>query len=59
MWSGELRDFADDAMYDDDFPDATSWEQLNTYLEGVHAVEGAIIAGKEVWRRYEFVVLKN
>ena len=56
-WSGELRDFADDAIHDDDLPDATSWEQLETYLNEQHVVDGAIIAGKSVWRRYQFEVL--
>ncbi len=59
VWSGEAREFADEAMRDDDFPDATSWKQLRTYLEEVHAVEGAVMAGEIVWRQYEFVVLKN
>ena len=59
VWSGELRDFADDAIHDDDLPDATSWEQLETYLKDLNALEGAMIAGKAVWQRYEFVALGN
>ncbi len=59
VWSGELRDFADDAIHDDDLPDATSWEQLETYLENQNALEGAIIAGKNVWECYQVEVLGN
>ena len=56
-WSGEHRDFANDAIRDDELPDATSWEQLETYLRDLHALDGAIIAGKHVWECYQFEVL--
>jgi hypothetical protein len=45
-------DFKCDARMDSTFPDATSWKELEAYLNAKGAAPAAIDAGKKVWTAY-------
>ena len=34
-------------------PDVSTWKELETWLRGQVAIQAAIDAGKEIWKRYE------
>jgi hypothetical protein len=46
-------DFIGDAREDRELPDAETWEQLESYLFGCHACDGAFEAAKEVWDEFK------
>ncbi len=55
QWSDNLLDFVDFASESDrdpDFPDATSWEELETHLVGCKAPSHAIESAKHIWGLY-------
>lgn len=45
-------DFVGDAKRDRQFPDARSWDQVESYLVNRGAPYAAIEAGKSVWKAY-------
>lgn len=45
-------DFVRDARADDTFPNCSTWQELERYLERCHACAPAIEAGRTVWRSY-------
>jgi YozE SAM-like fold len=46
-------DFIGDAKDDDGLPNATTWEELESYLHGCRACHEAIDAGKVVWDEFK------
>jgi hypothetical protein len=46
-------DFVADARADSQMPDATTWDQLRTYLVTRGAISDAIKAARAVWRGYQ------
>ena len=61
-WSDNLRDFVEFAIDPTrdrgvEFPDPTSWEQLETHLVSRKAPQHAIGSAKHVWQLYEAEVL--
>ncbi len=63
-WSDNLRDFVDfvtnpSADRGVEFPDPTSWEQLEAHLVSRKAPLHAIGSAKHVWKLYEADVLQK
>ncbi len=55
QWDDNLLDFVDFAMDPDrepEFPDPTSWEELESYLVGRKAPRHAIESAKHIWGLY-------
>jgi hypothetical protein len=46
-------DFIGDAKSDDELPNATTWDDLESYLRRQRACDEAIAAGREVWEEFE------
>jgi putative DNA primase/helicase len=44
--------FVEDAQHDRMLPDVRTWEQLESYLRGRGACDGALAAGRSVWGQY-------
>ena len=55
QWSDNLLDFVDfavDPERDPEFPDPTSWEELETHLKSRRAPQHAIESAKHIWGLY-------
>lgn len=46
-------DFIGDARADEELPNARSWGELRSYLNGRGACGEAVEAGRSVWRSFE------
>ena len=46
-------DFINDAKSDSRFPDAKSWDELESYLHRRGACYQAVEAGEQLWKKYE------
>ena len=62
QWSDNLLDFVDfaiDPTHDPsvEFPDSTSWEQLEAHLVSRKAPQHAIVSARHIWGLYEAEVL--
>ena len=52
QWGDTLRDFVDHAQDDPNLPDATSWQELETYLKKCEATDKVLGAAEYLWQQY-------